>query len=156
MRLPGRLRSETQKNGVRGSGIDGPHQASSIRASYIDFGHAMLERDRTVAAIPSWLILDVRHRRRYLFNAFLQGTKQLRAKGIVRSAATIEELATGLGMQPTRLRATVERFNDFARTGVDADFGRGRTAYDNYYGDPGAVAEDDRRGDRRALSLIHI
>ncbi|WP_326999804.1 FAD-dependent oxidoreductase [Dactylosporangium sp. NBC_01737] len=106
-------------------------------ASYIDFGHAMLERDRTVAAIPSWLILDVRHRRRYLFNAFLQGTKQLRAKGIVRSAATIEELATGLGMQPARLRATVERFNDFARTGVDADFGRGRTAYDNYYGDPG-------------------
>ncbi|MFC5004051.1 FAD-binding protein [Dactylosporangium cerinum] len=106
-------------------------------ASYIDFGHAMLERDRTVPAIPSWLILDVRHRRRYLFNAFLQGTKQLRAKGVVRSAATIEELAAGLGMQPARLRATVERFNGFARAGVDADFGRGRTAYDNYYGDPG-------------------
>ncbi|GAA3218883.1 FAD-binding protein [Dactylosporangium siamense] len=106
-------------------------------ASYIDFGHAMLARDKTVPAIPSWLILDVRHRRRYLFNAFLQGTKQLRAKGVVRSAATIEELATGLGMQPARLRATVERFNGFARAGVDADFGRGRTAYDNYYGDPG-------------------
>ncbi len=106
-------------------------------ASYIDFGHAMLERDKTVAAIPSWLILDVRHRRRYLFNAFLQGTKELRAKGVVRSAATIEELATGLGMEPARLRATVERFNGFARAGVDADFGRGRTEYDNYYGDPG-------------------
>jgi 3-oxosteroid 1-dehydrogenase len=105
-------------------------------ASYIDFGHAMLQRDRTVPAVPSWLILDTRHRRRYLFNAFLQGTGKLREAGIVRSAATIEELAVALGMAPDRLRATVDRFNGFARTGVDEDFGRGRTIYDNYYGDP--------------------
>lgn len=105
-------------------------------ASYIDFGHAMLERNETVPAIPSWLILDVRHRRRYLFNPFLQGTKQLRADGIVRSAATIEQLAPVLGMEPARLRATVDRFNGFASRGVDEDFGRGRTVYDNYYGDP--------------------
>ncbi|SNY73122.1 FAD-binding protein [Paractinoplanes atraurantiacus] len=105
-------------------------------ASYIDFGHAMLERDKTVPAIPSWLILDVRHRRRYLFNAFLTGTKELRAAGIVRSASTIEALAADLDMEPAKLRATVERFNGFARAGVDEDFGRGRTEYDNYYGDP--------------------
>ncbi|BEL03327.1 FAD-binding protein [Actinoplanes sichuanensis] len=101
-------------------------------ASYIDFGHALLQRD----TIPAWLILDTRHRRRYLFNAFLQGTKKLRAAGIVRSAATIEELAGVLDIEPGRLRATVERFNGFARRGVDEDFGRGRTIYDNYYGDP--------------------
>jgi 3-oxosteroid 1-dehydrogenase len=105
-------------------------------ASYIDFGHAMLERDKSVPAIPSWLIVDVRHRRRYLFNAFLTGTKKMRVAGTVRSAPTIEELAGVLGMEPARLRATVDRFNGFARRGVDEDFGRGRTAYDNYYGDP--------------------
>ncbi|MBB2941355.1 3-oxosteroid 1-dehydrogenase [Actinoplanes lutulentus] len=102
-------------------------------ASYIDFGHAMLERSN---AIPSWLILDTRHRRRYLFNAFLTGTKKLRSAGIVRSAATLEELAGVLSIEPARLRATVDRFNGFARSGVDEDFGRGRTVYDNYYGDP--------------------
>jgi 3-oxosteroid 1-dehydrogenase len=39
-------------------------------------------------------------------------------------------------MDPARLRATVDRFNGFARAGVDGDFGRGNSAYDRYYGDP--------------------
>jgi 3-oxosteroid 1-dehydrogenase len=30
----------------------------------------------------------------------------------------------------------VERFNGFARRGVDEDFGRGQTPYDRYWGDP--------------------
>jgi 3-oxosteroid 1-dehydrogenase len=105
-------------------------------ASYIDAGHAMLERDKTVPAIPSWLIVDRRHRRRYLFTTMLQNAKQQREAGIIRSGDTVEELATALGMQPATLRATVDRFNGFARGGVDQDFGRGGTIYDNYYGDP--------------------
>jgi 3-oxosteroid 1-dehydrogenase len=102
-------------------------------ASYIDFGHAMLEAEK---ANPSWLILDTRHRRRYLFNAFLTGTKKLREAGIVQSADTLDELAVKIGIAPERLKATVTRFNGFAKSGVDEDFGRGRTVYDNYYGDP--------------------
>jgi len=30
----------------------------------------------------------------------------------------------------------VDRFNGFVRDGKDSDFGRGDSAYDNYYGDP--------------------
>ena len=104
--------------------------------SYIDFGHEMIEHNRETPAIPSWLILDIRHRRRYLSSALLAGGKSLRANGTVVSADTIEELATRLHIDPAALRATVDRFNGFTRTGVDLDFGRGRTVYDNYYGDP--------------------
>ena len=105
--------------------------------SYIDFGHEMIEHHRETPAIPSWLILDIRHRRRYLSSALLAGGKSLRANGTVVSANTIEELAARLHIDPAALRATVERFNGFTRSGVDLDFGRGRTVYDNYYGDPG-------------------
>ncbi|WP_341351128.1 FAD-binding protein [Nocardioides convexus] len=34
------------------------------------------------------------------------------------------------------LDATVDRFNGFARSGVDEDFHRGESAYDKYYSDP--------------------
>lgn len=40
------------------------------------------------------------------------------------------------GVDAASLADTVERFNGFARSGVDADFGRGNSAYDRYYGDP--------------------
>jgi 3-oxosteroid 1-dehydrogenase len=43
-------------------------------------------------------------------------------------------LAVRLG--GSHLAATVERFNGFARTGVDGDYHRGKSAYDRYYGDP--------------------
>jgi 3-oxosteroid 1-dehydrogenase len=39
-------------------------------------------------------------------------------------------------MEPARLGSTVDRFNGFARAGVDGDYGRGNSAYDRYYGDP--------------------
>jgi len=104
--------------------------------SYIDFGHHVLERDLVTPANHSWLIVDARHRRRYMFAAMLMGGKKLREEGTLVTAPTIEALAAEIGIEPSRLRATVERFNGFARTGVDEDFGRGNTVYDNYYGDP--------------------
>src|SRR5690625_2362284 len=39
-------------------------------------------------------------------------------------------------MKTEVLRKTVDRFNGFARSGVDGDFGRGNSAYDRYYSDP--------------------
>ena len=39
-------------------------------------------------------------------------------------------------MDAEGLAKTVTRFNEFAEAGQDADFARGDSAYDHYYGDP--------------------
>ncbi len=103
--------------------------------SYIDIGHHMLEHNITGRW---WMIADKRHRR-YLRNYLLVPgvKKKLTAQGHYAEADTIEELATKIGIEPNALRETVDRFNGFAKTGIDGDFGRGNSAYDRYYSDPG-------------------
>ena len=49
---------------------------------------------------------------------------------------TLEELAKGIGVDPKTLVASVQRHNEFAKTGVDLDFGKGSNAYNHNLGDP--------------------
>lgn len=106
--------------------------------SYVDAGRRQLDRDQVTPAIPAWLILESRHRKRYMFGSAPGGRTPQRwlDEGYFIKADTLEELARTCGIDPDGLAATVTRFNGFADKGVDEDFGRGRTAYDNYYGDP--------------------
>jgi 3-oxosteroid 1-dehydrogenase len=106
--------------------------------SYIDFGHHMIERNKTTPAIPSWLVLDHRHRTHFLASVFMMpgARKKLLAAGELVEAKKLPELAAKMQVHPDTFQATIQRFNGFAREGVDHDFGRGRTVYDNYYGDP--------------------
>ncbi|MEV4597382.1 3-oxosteroid 1-dehydrogenase [Amycolatopsis sp. NPDC049253] len=109
-------------------------------APYVEAVHAMYgEGDGPAEHIPAWLVFDQRYKDRYLFTGI--GPRQTLPgrwykAGIVAKAATIDELATRIDVPADALRSTVERFNGFARTGVDEDFHRGRSAYDHYYGDP--------------------
>ena len=50
--------------------------------------------------------------------------KQLEERGTVKSAATVEELAEKLGLDPTALAETVEKWNAACDAGEDTEFGR--------------------------------
>ncbi|HEU4360347.1 MAG TPA: 3-oxosteroid 1-dehydrogenase [Mycobacterium sp.] len=89
--------------------------------------------------IPAWLVFDQRYRDRYIFAGLQPGQRIPRKwleSGVFVSADTLEELAAKTGLPVEQFRATVQRFNGFARAGVDADYHRGESAYDRYYGDP--------------------
>jgi 3-oxosteroid 1-dehydrogenase len=120
-------------------------------APYMDFAHAMIAGQQSgVAHIPCWLITDHRSFNRYVVGGHLPipkipfapvptGRKLPAAwleSGVVREAASIDELAGKIGVPAATLRETADRFDDLARKGHDDDFNRGDSAYDNYYGDP--------------------
>jgi 3-oxosteroid 1-dehydrogenase len=132
---------------VNGAGKRYVNEASP----YTDFGHAMIAGEQTgVQHIPSWLVIDSRSWRKYVFAGHLPlpkipfcpvptGFKVPKAwleSGVVHEAATWEELAGKIGVPADSLVRTAKRFNEQARVHVDQDFHRGESAYDNYYGDP--------------------
>ncbi|HMN46834.1 MAG TPA: FAD-dependent oxidoreductase [Povalibacter sp.] len=107
--------------------------------SYMAYCKAMLERHKTVPAVPSWAILDSQYLRKYMFAGTMPGTpkpQQWYDSGYLKKAETIEELARQLGMAPATLQTTVERFNGFVAKNFDEDFHRGDRAYDRWLGDP--------------------
>jgi 3-oxosteroid 1-dehydrogenase len=109
-------------------------------APYVDAVHAMYDGNTPENPhIPAWLIFDQRYRDRYVFAGRPPGRpfpRRWYAAGAVFQAPDLASLGDAIGVDQAALAKTVTRFNDFARTGHDEEFGRGASAYDRYYGDP--------------------
>ncbi|RSM38030.1 3-oxosteroid 1-dehydrogenase [Amycolatopsis balhimycina DSM 5908] len=109
-------------------------------APYVEAVHAMYgDGDGPGEHIPTWLVFDQRYKDRYMFTGI--GPRQplpgrwFKA-GIAAKSSSLAGLAAKIEVPAEALEATVERFNGFARKGVDEDFHRGVSKYDHYYGDP--------------------
>ena len=109
-------------------------------APYVDAVHEMYARHTDDNPhIPCWMVTDQRYRNRYVFTGVPPRRPLPRrwyASGAVFRASSLAELARQIGVSADGLTKTVEEFNEFATAGKDADFGRGDSAYDRYYGDP--------------------
>ena len=122
---------------------------------YVNFVHDQIAGKHTTA----WFVMDARARKRYPFAQILPGQPFPRPfydAGIVHRAPTLVDLAHAIGVPAQNLVATVERFNSFAAEGVDADFGRGESAYDRYYGDPTLPNPNLDRIDKTPFYAVRI
>jgi 3-oxosteroid 1-dehydrogenase len=107
--------------------------------SYELYCQTMLERNKTVPAIPSWAIMDRSYVELYqIANTYID-KKVPQAwldSGYLHQADTIEGLAASIKANPATLQASVARWNASCAAGKDDEFGRGNRAYDQFLGDP--------------------
>lgn len=106
--------------------------------SYMAYCKAMLERNKTVPAVPSWAVFDSQYMRKYMLAGTMPGSEKPQHwydQGYLKKGNTIEELARQIKIEPATLKDTVERFNGFVAKNRDEDFRRGERAYDRWLGD---------------------
>lgn len=113
--------------------------------SYVEVGRAMYAHE----AAPCWLIFDDAYRRSVPWLSGMPKLRHMRAavpgripkdwveSGSIKRAATVEDLARQLDIEPAALRESVDRFNVGAAVGQDPEFGRGASQYNKVLGDPG-------------------
>ena len=111
---------------------------------YDDFGKAMVvDQLKTGGNCPCWLIFDARFRAKFTAGGFMP-TAMMPDRKIpldfwdhyIFKAGTVQELAAKIEVPADALRATVQKMNEYARTGKDLEFGRGGNDYDRFFGDP--------------------
>jgi 3-oxosteroid 1-dehydrogenase len=113
-------------------------------APYTEFVYAMqADHAKTGATIPCWMVIDARFRKNYPFGPMLPSSMQPDAKlppewadKVYYKADTLDALAEKIGIDAAGLQESVAKINEYAKSGVDAEFGKGNNAFDRYYADP--------------------
>ncbi len=107
--------------------------------SYQDVVKAMFDTTPTGQVPQAHLICDSHFIYKYglgMVRPHHMGLKSFLKSGYLLKASSLKSMANAIGVDPENLVATVNRHNFFASTGVDEDFGKGRTAFNAFNGDP--------------------
>ena len=113
-------------------------------APYPDVVDAMYaDHAKTHGSVPCWIVFDATFRYKYPMGPLLPGQmapdKKLPREWLDKvyyRADTLDALAAKIGVDPSGLRESVRQIGEYAKTGIDPDFGKGRTSIDRYYSDP--------------------
>lgn len=108
---------------------------------YMTFGQTVLQLEQEQHPVGEmWLIFDQKYRNQYLLAGsvfpMMPIPKTWYEQKIAFSASNAEELAKKIQVPLGAFDQTFQRFNRLAKKGVDTDFKRGESKYDQYYGDP--------------------
>ncbi|MCA0241591.1 MAG: FAD-dependent oxidoreductase [Proteobacteria bacterium] len=107
--------------------------------SYHEFVLAMYRSQRNGApTFPAYLVCDHDFIERWGLGLALPGGRpreHLLRDGYLFKADTLPALAAQLGIPGDALAASAARFDGYAASGVDDEFGKGSTAYNRYLGD---------------------
>ncbi|WP_375776014.1 FAD-binding protein [Bradyrhizobium sp. ma5] len=107
--------------------------------SYHDFVESMLKSNRSPARVPSYLVCDRSFISDFGLGLIYPGTRNLgrfTQAGYLFEGRTIAELAVKIGAIGEALMQTIERYNQYAQTGFDEEFGRGASPLNRFNGDP--------------------
>ena len=113
------------------------------------FGQHTLALREEGRANDLWLIFDKAYKDSYLFASEIfprmPFPQEWYDAGVIVEAETPEELATKVGLPVDDFVQQMQSFNADAQAGVDAQFWRGDSLYDNYYGDPTNLPNNNLR-----------
>lgn len=112
-------------------------------APYLEFGVGMYEdHAKSGSAVPAWLVFDAKFRFNYPIGPLMPGQiapdRSLPKSWLGQvywKDETLEGLSKQIGVDTNGLRETVNLNNQYAKTGVDKEFGNGGNLFDRYYGD---------------------
>lgn len=129
------------RKGLRVMNEAGPYDA--VTRAFYTFDTGTFE----YCNIPSFVIIDSEHRRRYTFASYPPESPLPR--WIVK-ADTLPELAEAMKIDPVQFEATIEKFNQQAEEGIDPDFRRGESGFDRL------TAGDPTRDDIKNICLAPL
>jgi 3-oxosteroid 1-dehydrogenase len=111
---------------------------------YDQFGQAMIrDHKATGANLPCWHVFDTKFRRKFSSGGLMPRAHTPERKipsdwwgHYVFRDTTIEGLARQIKLPVEALAETIRKNNEYAKTGIDPEFGKGMNIYDQFFGDP--------------------